>query len=641
MRTLLAFVFGAVLFCMPGMAFSMLLPSEVAVVYNASGFWNDTANPPRNVSKLVADYYCDTRGIPRTNEIALTWDNPSDTVIPDEFLADVRSPLAQALQSLGSDPNNPSTDPIKAIVLCYGVPLRIIGGERVSSVDSALSLLFNTNDWGHEPIGSYGGGAPVANPYYRDPNKSLALMDFGEFRSSPFNNTDQDTPYFTIVRMLDSTHALAAGRLGILYKGAKSGGAWQWHAIVDANKQFIANDVNDICVVDSSHAFIGTNAGTVIRTDDGGETWPTVVRAGTLNYGLNASVYGVCCYSSQNGWAVGQLADQSYFLQHIGGSSSVTLPSNFKPKGVAAADGTCLWVSGYDASTGAGTAGIWRYDGSAWTHVYSSHSTGRIWITKTGSQYSGWAIGGDGTILQSSDGTTWTAVSGVSFSSGTNADLAVFDASRIAVAYGSGSFLKYDGNTWATDSSDTSSYKASVAWAGDDMVAACSSSSAIRIGQGSTWTEPCAPDTAEWKLRYLVCRLDGISSPVDTGTGIPLSIKGMIDHSVSSDTSAERDTMNGTTIVLDDGQGYHGTFSENFVTNLKAQIGDTGELGTLHVYHETDPAVYTVGLPDEKVIMYSSNGSYDNAADDCTTWYRPFFENMETRRDWHYIGCLA
>ena len=68
------------------------------------------------------------------------------------------------------------------------VPSKIWGGERYSSVDSALSLLFNTAPWGREPIGiSAQSYSAVTNPYYdwsaSCPNRSKPA-DFGKFRDS-------------------------------------------------------------------------------------------------------------------------------------------------------------------------------------------------------------------------------------------------------------------------------------------------------------------------------------------------------------------------------------------------------------------------------------------------------------------------
>ena len=106
-----------------------------------------------------------------------------------------------------------ATDPTKCIVLCYGVPILIRGSGVTCGVDASLSLLFNETEWGRMPFAGYPSAIPgrFQNPYYEpqvDPAQRTKPEDFGEFRASSYNRTTEPAPNFTIVRLLDSTHAL-------------------------------------------------------------------------------------------------------------------------------------------------------------------------------------------------------------------------------------------------------------------------------------------------------------------------------------------------------------------------------------------------------------------------------------------------
>jgi hypothetical protein len=273
-------------------AIAAINPAEVVVVYNSNTEWSP-------VSQAVADYYCAARNIPSSNKIGLDIPLPGQQMYPFQFMQFIKTPLENQLQTLGVDPNNPASDPIKAILLCYGVPMRIAGNERVSSVDSALTLLFNSTAWGLEPISAYDSGISISNPYFSDnapdPANRTKPADFGEFRET-FTGTIITPPYFKIVRMFNNTHAIAAGSKGILYKGALTNGIWGWTAIDDITKQFICHDVSDICLADQSqypgYAWACTNnSGSIIKTTDHGASWSAVIAGATyiLKYPLTIS----------------------------------------------------------------------------------------------------------------------------------------------------------------------------------------------------------------------------------------------------------------------------------------------------------------------------------------------------------------
>jgi hypothetical protein len=198
-----------------GPAFGGLTPHQVLVVYNSSRPFPGSQDYLYPQSKAVGDYYCIQRGIPLTNEVGVESPTPMDQNSPHpsevgtpqdfiyakDFIDNIQAPLKQFLQTrMGTDPADPESDPIKAIALCHGLPLRIYSSQANSSVERALSLLFSDDSVGMEPI-----GVGVQNPYYDStsvyPQNRAKPADFGEFRASTANDSTVGPFSFSIVRM--------------------------------------------------------------------------------------------------------------------------------------------------------------------------------------------------------------------------------------------------------------------------------------------------------------------------------------------------------------------------------------------------------------------------------------------------------
>lgn len=139
------------------LAHAGLVPNDILVVYNTSPLWRIDNDPQRNVSELVANYYCQARGIPESNKLGLNWPyggvaNPvgGEAAQPlPEFAQRIYKPLMQHLQEhFGADPDDPASCRIKCIVLCYGIPSRITDPVRHCSVDAILTTLFEHAPWG-------------------------------------------------------------------------------------------------------------------------------------------------------------------------------------------------------------------------------------------------------------------------------------------------------------------------------------------------------------------------------------------------------------------------------------------------------------------------------------------------------------
>jgi hypothetical protein len=294
-----AFILAFILLLTCSVAFASLSPNDVVVVYNAS---TSADGCDWSASKAVADYYCSARDIPPANELGVVWPRPYETIIPADLVHYVvndqydgegnllykglKTQLAErAGLSAGQTPDL-ATDPTKCIVLCYGIPIKVSEWYycRCSSVDSALTLLFQQTPWGRLPIGAYPwDGSCVVNPYYDahwDPAERSIPADFGAFRSSSANQSSEAAPPFTVVRMLSATHAIAAGKYGLLYSGrwveTPTPPHWEWSAVKDPNKHFILGHITDVCVLSSTTAYLATDMSDVLRSQDSGVTWQQI-----------------------------------------------------------------------------------------------------------------------------------------------------------------------------------------------------------------------------------------------------------------------------------------------------------------------------------------------------------------------------
>ncbi len=623
---LVALVLLALISCCAGQA--SLQPDDVVVVMN---------NHPdvALASRAVARYYCDRHSIPysRIAEITAT---PGEKIQPHDFMVDVLADTGspQSLVDLlthrpGFDINDPGSDPTKCILLCYGVPIKIAGDnntEVVGSVDSTLALLFNQSPWGKQPVGDYLSTSGQRNPFQYAEG---GLFDFGDFRTSPYNGVVESPPPFMKVRMLSGDRAIAVGGGGMVYRGERSGATWNWTAIPDEKKGFIRSGIDAISVIDPNHAVIATDCGSILLVtspDDG--TACSVLRQGWKGCIATSDYTGVSFWDQANGYVVGvpPHADSdtpTYAIWRYGNGTLTAVwttntggggkPNNdFDPHDVAAVDATHVWVTG--------RGGIWRYNGTTWMHEYvSASSTWDIWVGKVGEAYTGWAIDGSGSILRY-DGATWSVVPGAYASFPGGADLAVYDPTHFAVACSSQDYIQYDGASISIITTDST--VTSVAWAGGGAALAVSGDPTVKSGTVSSgtcaWTASLTVPSFTWKMRYLVCRLDGYSDPVDPGTGIPQDVKNIIDRSVLA-TGYGSATTAGLKFALD-GPWKSGTaFDPTLMGRLR------GTVGAQNVIEDESEGVYfnSNGVVTGNVVGYSSSGSYHPNANNLTAWYRP------------------
>ncbi len=613
MRKHIARVCIALALCLIGAvapAYAGLTRHDVLVIANS--------NSP--TSQAVAQYYRQVRNIPASHVKLITC-TTADTVDPAEF-ENIRDQIKAHLVSLGTDPNDPANDPIKAIVLTADIPHQIgYSRERYGAVDSALALMFSQNAWGKEPAGIYGYYHPTPtapNGYYGD---YFPAVTFEQYREQEQASTQiQAFPGFTLMRMLDSNTALAAGNEGVLFRGVRTGGAWTWTPIRDKDKSAIAWRVSSLSVLDSTHAYVTTGhpgrphgGGTVLATSDGGQTWTRLRISPVSGLKITEFLAGVDFADTSNGWAVGssqptgQTRSPLMLKTTDGGSNwqdiSANLPSGFLAKGITAADANNVWICGPGGAIYRSTDG-----GTTWNPANTgapSVTYSAIWIKFSAGAYRGWAVGNNGTVIRTEDGSTWTVqASGLTAANIT--DLAVCDHTRAAASYGANSFLLYtQAGGWMVKTGAPAPV-VSAASAADDATLAVSGTRHIFSHNGASWSTSYTAQDSKWRLRYLVMRLDGYMEDINPPDGLPDDIKAMIDRAAAANSPGK--------FVLDEPTNI-GVGSLASAYNALLSI-----VGSSNVIYDTTSTFLT---NQNNVMGYSGWGVHDSGALSATTWARP------------------
>jgi photosystem II stability/assembly factor-like uncharacterized protein len=600
-------------------AFAGLTRHDVLVIANA----NSAA------SIAVANYYREKREIPASHVKTVTC-GTGEVMNLSEFVS-LREQIKAHLISLGTDPNSPATDPIKAIVLSTRIPHRLVqGAEDYSAVDSTLSAMFSECPWGKEPIGIYGYFQPnpgAQNPYY---GGYADGKPFEEFRKDPDAAFVEPfpTPGFTMVRMLSSNTALAVGGQGIIYRGMLSGGDWTWSAIPSKDKGGISWRVSGLSVVGSNYVYACTGnstkphgGGSIIASTDGGVTWSLKRSTSHVALFKNYEAYTGIDFATPNyGWAVGSTLQYGASLAPLmvkttnGGANwsdlSSKLPASFFPRAVTAADANNVWICGaggkiYRSADGGNT---WALANVGAPNVdYNA-----IWIKLSGGSYRGWAVGDSGTIIRTEDGgNSWT-IEAAGLTSADITDLAVFDQDHAAASYGGNSFLKFDRSTGWNVESVSLAPVASAAYAGGDTALAVGKTRHIFADSANGWTCSYTGPDSQWRLRYLVMRLDGLAEDLNPSDGIPDDIKLLIDRGCAATSPGK--------FLLEEAAHRDGYASDPhwFDTAYDALVPI---VGAGNVIHETTSAFLT---HQNDIIGWVSHGTHDSDADLVTTWARSF-----------------
>jgi len=152
---------------------------------------------------------------------------------------------------------------------------------------------------------------------------------------------------------------------------------------------------------------------------------------------------------------------------------------------VAVGDGAQIWSAPFSYTSAGGVTG--------WTQQTSPV----LGVNLTGIVYDGTrfvALGADGTVLTSSDGTTWTAATAIAGASGMHAiAYGVVNGTGIYVAVGDAGVIDYNGNAgvggnWTPASSGTAQNLYGVAFLNSQFVAVGAQGTVVTSPDGITWT---------------------------------------------------------------------------------------------------------------------------------------------------------
>ncbi|HET6452942.1 MAG TPA: Ig-like domain-containing protein, partial [Armatimonadota bacterium] len=435
-------------------------------------------------------------------------------------------------------------------------------------------------------------------------------------------------PNFKIIRFTDPTHAIAGGEQGMLYGGELAGGQWTWTPALDENKDFVAHTISDFSISPTAPSKLWTCTGrynydlggSIMVTEDGGANWRTLRHAPINSSYLHIPtpvgwLSQVSFYDDNHGWSVGRqdepVAGGVILNTEDGGTSWTSIPPpaelSTELRAVAAVDATHVWVGG--------PGGLFIREGGSWAQVPAG-VINRLSVRKEGSIYVGWAVGNGGAIWHTTDGVNWHT-DDCPASSVNLLDISVYDSSHAAIAYGQGSFLKWRpdvsdpcGGHWVLDSSDPNYAKSSVAIdaAGNCLAV---SGKTVRVGTNNggtlSWSESYSIPDAHWRMRFLVCRLDGMGDLMDPTLGIPVDVRDMIDRSKASYETG------GGHFVLNYGYGQDSTTAP---ANLNAVVGAENVVqagGDVYLIHQADVMGY-----------FSAGRVKHTGADPITSFGRPF-----------------
>ena len=188
------------------------------------------------------------------------------------------------------------------------------------------------------------------------------------------------------------------------------------------------DDLNDVVFVSTSVGYAVGRAGTILTTTDGGTTWSPEHSTTAAN------LMGVSFCDATHGWAVGNNANFSsaVLVSTSDGGASWTvneLPMAMVVSAVAFTDTSHGWIVGKDLSQQYGLLYATSDGGATWHLQYKSAANEPLTDVTFSTPKYGWAVGGSGLVLSSTDGgSSWKVahsggtgtMNGVSFSDPTH-----------------------------------------------------------------------------------------------------------------------------------------------------------------------------------------------------------------------------
>lgn len=240
------------------------------------------------------------------------------------------------------------------------------------------------------------------------------------------------------VSFVDDNLGLAVGNAGMILKTTDGGQSW---TILESNTR---EDLLAVSYVDANVAYVSGTSRTIMKTTDGGISWTN------LNTGMIYNITFRCVHfvNTQIGWMGGG----NYMLKTLDGGNSWSLYRQYDPFDIynifALSADRCFWV---------GFGGINRTTngGQSWTSasgVPYAYSYNDIFFIN---QNEGWTVGDGGVLLKTTDGgNNWSPLPNLEFAYGGRLFFKNQNLGWIASYDG---ILKTidGGNTWSLKSSAT------------------------------------------------------------------------------------------------------------------------------------------------------------------------------------------
>jgi photosystem II stability/assembly factor-like uncharacterized protein len=192
------------------------------------------------------------------------------------------------------------------------------------------------------------------------------------------------------VAFTDVSNGWVVGDSGTILHTADGGDSWRGE---DAGT---SDGITSVKAIDANRAYVTVRSGGILRTTDGGDHWQPQVT------GTPAGLFDLDFVDANNGWAVG--SGGQLIRTEDGGVTWHGQPFGVDVRlySVDFVDGNRGWIAGN---------GIWRSDDGGWSW---SSAAGRDVVSKSVEDLyavdaeTAWAVGDEGMILHTADGTNWS-----------------------------------------------------------------------------------------------------------------------------------------------------------------------------------------------------------------------------------------
>ncbi|ASU36570.1 cadherin-like beta sandwich domain-containing protein [Mucilaginibacter xinganensis] len=389
-----------------------------------------------------------------------------------------------------------------------------------------------------------------------------------------------------------ANQACAVGLFGAIITTNDGGTTWT------TQTSGTTNNLWSTSFVSATQGWATGNGGMILTTTDGGASWSTQTSA------VTSQLYGVYFFNANYGWAVGNQGKVEATTN--GGVTWTAQNSNLPTTGRPPHTTIAALQAVYFASSTQG----WAVGGSG--SIIATSDGGTTWATQTSgttqtltgvyfiSATTGWAVGGSGTILFTSNGgSTWTSQT----SGTTNSLTSVYfkNATQGWAVGGSGTILTTSdaGATWTSQTSGTTTSIQGVRFTsnGRGFGVLYGSSTILTLAPPAATTITSITGSSAYSSAAAVnynVTFGGAVTGV-TASNFSLTTTGVTDASVGTPTTADNLTW---TVPVNTGTG-DGTIGLNLsnATGLSLAISDALPFNGGSVVIDKTAPVVTIGSP--------------------------------------------